>query len=122
MKLMEKLVKKIETESDFQRFEWLGDSVFGLIVTEYIFKRFKTREGFMSILRTKIINNNILKTFCLDLGWVKFNTKNKNTADLFESIVGVYFYKYGYKKTYAFIVNNLLESKVKWTEILITLK
>ena len=122
MKLMEKLVKKIETESDFQRFEWLGDSVFGLIVTEYIFKRFKTREGFMSILRTKIINNNILKTFCLDLGWGQFNTKQKNMADLFESIVGVYFYKYGYKKTYTFIVKNLLESKVKWTEILITLK
>ena len=119
---MEKIVSQIEVESDFQRFEWIGDSVFGLIVTEYIFKRFKTREGFMSILRTKIINNNIMKIFCKDLGWVKYNNNNKNLADLFESIVGVYFNKHGYKKTYAFIVNNLLESKVKWTEILISLK
>ena len=75
----------------------------------------------MSILRTKIINNKIMKTFCTDLGWNKYNTKNKNLADLFESIVGVYFNKNGYKKTYTFMVKNLLESKVNWTEILISL-
>jgi len=118
-----KLLSQIELESDFQRLEFLGDSVFGLVVTDYIFERFpQEREGFLTKLRSRLINNNIMKTFCTDLGWQKYNKNNKNLADLFESIVGAFYKKKGYKKTYKFLVTFLLEAKVNWAEILISIK
>ena len=115
-----KLLAQIELESNFQRLEFLGDSIFGLVVTDYIFERFPLeREGFLTKLRSQLINNKIMKIFCIDLGWQKYNTNNKNLADLFESIVGAFYKKKGYKKTYKFLVTSLLEAKVSWPEILI---
>ena len=121
-KVITKILKKIDLESDFQRYEWFGDSIYNTIVSEYIFERFpQKREGFLSKLRSKLINNAIMKDFCIDLGWNKYNINNKNLADLFESIIGVFFKLKGYKKTKKFIVESLLDSKIKWIEILISL-
>ena len=121
-KVIKKILKKIDLESDFQRSEWIGDSIYNTIVSDYIYERFsEKREGFLSKLRCKLINNVIMKEFCIDLGWNKYNIKNKNLADLFEAIIGVFFKLKGYKKTKKFIVESLLDSKIKWIEILISL-
>ena len=121
-KVIKKILKKIDLESDFQRSEWIGDSIYNTIVSDYIYERFsEKREGFLSKLRSKLINNVIMKDFCTDLGWNKYNIKNKNLADLFEAIIGVFFKLKGYKKTKKFIVESLLDSKIKWIEILISL-
>ena len=121
-KVIKKILKKIDLEREFQRYEWIGDSIYNQIVSDYIFERFsEKREGFLSKLRSKLINNSIMKEFCTDLGWNKYNIKNKNLADLYEAIIGVFFKLKGYKKTKKFIVESLLDSKIKWVEILISL-
>ena len=122
-KVLKKILLKIDLESEFQRFEWLGDSIYNQIVSDYIFERFaQKREGFLSKLRSKLINNSSMKQFCIDLGWNKYNSKNKNLADFFEAIIGVFFKLKGYKKTKKIIVETLLDSKIKWVEILVSLK
>ena len=47
--------------SNYERLEFLGDSVLGLIVTDYLFQRYpEAREGFLTTLRTRIVNGAML--------------------------------------------------------------
>ena len=44
-----------------ERLEFLGDSVLNIVAAKYLFERYPTRnEGFMTRLRTKLVNGDIL--------------------------------------------------------------
>lgn len=47
--------------TNYERLEFLGDSVLGLIVTDYLFQRYpEAREGFLTTLRTRLVNGAML--------------------------------------------------------------
>ena len=53
---------------DYERLEFLGDSVLSLAVTEYLYHRFPDLdEGSLTIKRSELINKNILHQACEDL-------------------------------------------------------
>jgi ribonuclease-3 len=52
-------------ERSNERLEFLGDSVLSLIVTSYLFERYPNEnEGFMTRMRTKLVNGNMLANLC----------------------------------------------------------
>lgn len=50
----------------YERLEFLGDSVLNLVVTSYLFERYPEEdEGFMTRMRTKLINGRMLADLCM---------------------------------------------------------
>ncbi|ODV97658.1 hypothetical protein PACTADRAFT_169 [Pachysolen tannophilus NRRL Y-2460] len=89
---------------DNQRFECFGDALLGMIVSEYIFKRFpNATDGFLTCIRSLLVSNDTLRYYSryVDLENIIYeftsveldNERNAKTlADCFESyICGCYF-------------------------------
>jgi ribonuclease-3 len=52
-------------ERSYERLEFLGDSVLNLAVSSYLFERYpRENEGFMTRMRTKLVNGTMLATLC----------------------------------------------------------
>jgi dsRNA-specific ribonuclease len=59
------------TQEDYERLEFLGDAVLGLIIAAYLYRAYPTAsEGQLSILRARIVSESGLAALahCLDLG------------------------------------------------------
>ena len=53
-------------EESFERLEFLGDAVINLIIGKYLFERYPDEnEGFLTKLRTKLVNGVMLANFCV---------------------------------------------------------
>jgi len=120
-------VLKYMTESN-ERMELLGDSVLGLIVTHFLFKKFPDKaEGFLSRTKTKIVRREgcalfarhlKLDEFILTSDYIKINKQSdKILEDTFEAFVGAIFQDLGFKFANAFIVR-LIEKCINFDELL----
>tara|TARA_Y100000389_G_scaffold108925_1_gene106013 strand:- start:8847 stop:9674 length:828 start_codon:yes stop_codon:yes gene_type:complete len=91
-------------EDSNERLEFLGDSILNLIVASYLFERYpQVNEGFLTTMRTKLVNGNMLASLSDKLGLGKFiimshqiennnGRKNKNILeDTFEAFIGAIF-------------------------------
>ena len=86
----------------YERLEFLGDSILGAVVTTYLFKKyFDQNEGFMTKLKTKLVNTSALYEFATYLGLSKYmllsnqiEFKNNGRSsdhlleDTFEALIG----------------------------------
>ena len=85
----------------YERLEFLGDSLLGMIVANYLYSRFPDQnEGFLSKIRTKIVNGKMLGYLSDKIGFPKFaiiskqveesNGRNnyKIMEDIFEAFIG----------------------------------
>lgn len=102
--------------NSFQRLEFIGDAAIGLIVTRYIYERFNEQEGFLTRLRTKLVNGSTLAGFSRMLGFERFvlmdhkgiaNRWNENTRileDVFESFVGAIYIDLGLEHCKRFLL------------------
>ncbi|TCQ05831.1 ribonuclease III [Serpentinicella alkaliphila] len=106
-----------------ERLEFLGDSVLGLIVSDYIFKKYKhLPEGELTKVRANVVCEpslaNIAKKINLGkyllLGRGEENTGGRNRdsilADAFEAIIGALYIDGGIEVARGFIISNLAES------------
>ena len=97
------LVKELQTNSN-ERLEFVGDSVIGLIVAQYLYDKYPDEdEGFLTKIRTKIVSSKGLSTFAKKLEFHKYvmmnqkamnNEWNKNQRileDAFEAFIGALF-------------------------------
>lgn len=88
-------------EMSYERLEFLGDSLLGMIVAAYLYERFPDQnEGFMSRIRTKLVNGKMLGYLSEKIGFPKFaiiskqvedaNGRNnyKIMEDIFEAFIG----------------------------------
>jgi len=96
-----------------ERLEFLGDSILGAVVTSYLFIRyFDQNEGFMTKLKTKLVNTKALSNFARHLELNKFiimseQVENKNNGrnsdkileDTFEALIGAMFLDFNDNKT-----------------------
>ena len=120
------LKKENEERKKFQRLEFLGDKVLGLILCSLIFNKYKKfSEGKLSRISAHLCSGKILCEIASELRldtYLKINKikfSNKGLADTLESILGAYFLKNGFNKTEKIInilwkikINNIYKIKV----------
>ena len=69
-------------DMSYERLEFLGDSLLGMIVTNYLYLRFPDQnEGFLSKIRTKIVNGKMLGYLSDKIGLPKFAIISKQVED-----------------------------------------
>lgn len=91
-------------DMSYERLEFLGDSILGMVVANYLYERFPDQsEGFLSKLRTKIVNGKMLGYLSDKIGFPKFaiiskqveesngRTNYKIMEDIFEAFIGALF-------------------------------
>lgn len=112
-------VKRSGTTVSNERLEFLGDAVLGAIIADHLFKLYPYKdEGFLTQLRSKIVNGQNLKELALKFGFNYFlkasltkNEKTKSSAygDAFEAFIGAVYLDVGYVKTKQFVVSRIIK-------------
>ena len=123
-------VKRDNQAINNERLEFLGDAILGAVIAEHLFKIYPYKdEGFLTQLRSKIVNGQNLKELSLKFG---FNTqlkanltkdeKIKSSAygDAFEAFIGAVYLDLGYEKTKKFIASKILKFHVDITALVNT--
>jgi ribonuclease-3 len=91
-----------------ERLEFLGDAVLDMILSDYLFAKFPdASEGFMTKIRSRIVNHEILNQLAVSMGIDKIlvsNVSSTNTTmnlygDALEALIGAVFVDKGYKRT-----------------------
>lgn len=110
--------KRSGTNISNERLEFLGDAILGAVVADYLFKRFPFKdEGFLTQLRSKIVNGQNLKELALKFGFDHFlkaslnkdeKTKSSAYGDAFEAFIGALYLDLGFVKTKKFIVSRII--------------
>jgi len=102
-----------------ERLEYLGDAVLGSIIANFLFKHFPFKdEGFLTEMRSKIVNRDYLNKLALKLGLNSFledggeKFSKSVYGDAFEALVGAIYLDKGYKFAQDFIVNRILQFHV----------
>ena len=88
-------------EMSYERLEFLGDSILSVIVSRYLYERYPDQsEGFLSKIRTKIVNGKMLGFLASKVGFEKFliiskqieesggRNNYKSLEDVFEAFIG----------------------------------
>ncbi len=91
-----------------ERLEFLGDAVLDTILSDYLFEKFPdANEGFMTKIRSRIVNREILNNLAISMGIDKIlvsnvclNGSTRNLyGDALEALIGALFVDRGFKKT-----------------------
>lgn len=123
-------VKRSGTTVSNERLEFLGDAVLGAIIAEYLFKMFPYKdEGFLTQLRSKIVNGQSLRELALKFGFNYFlkasltkdeKTKSSAYGDAFEAFIGAVYLDMGYNNTKKFVIGKIIKLHVDVDELVNT--
>ncbi len=96
-----------------ERLEFLGDAVLSSIIAHYLFRKYPYRdEGFLTEMRSKMVNRQKLNEIALKMGLKKITIYNKfdnalKISQIFgntlEALIGAVFLDKGYKKTQTWV-------------------
>lgn len=121
-------VKSSEALYNNERLEFLGDAILGAIIGEYLFKKYPNRnEGFLTQLRSKIVNRKNLHQLALKFGlnnFLKTNLSKKDQlkssafGDAFEALIGALYLDLGYEQTKKFVINKIVKLHIDMEELL----
>jgi ribonuclease-3 len=103
-------------QDNYERLEFLGDSVLGTIISTYIFHHYpKANEGFLTQLKSKIVNRKNLNKIGEELGLKKLILNRPSTSlseniagNLLEAFLGAIFLDLGYAKCSDIVLTQLL--------------
>jgi len=134
--------------NNYETLEFLGDSVYGLIISKYLYERFPDEnEGFLTKMRTKLVNGEMMAYLSRQLDFGQFiimsrhiedkcNGRNAThiLEDVFEAFIGAMFLDFnkidnynlldkfysgiGYQLCETFVVN-LIEEKIDFSELIL---
>jgi len=118
-------------KDSYERYEYLGDSILNMVVAEYLFLKFKDKqEGFLTRIRTKLVNRQNLSFFArkLNLGSYilmgynveKINGRNNDRIleDIFEALICAIRLDLGLEKARKFIVS-MIEEHINFKDIIV---
>jgi len=113
-----------------ERLEFLGDAILGAVIAEYLFKLFPYKdEGFLTQLRSKIVNGQNLQHLAMKLGVdqllkvsLKENEKSKSSVygDAFEALIGAVYLDKGFTVCKSFILKRIIKVHVDIDELMNT--
>lgn len=106
------------SDQNNERLEFLGDAVLSAVVADYLFKKYPYKgEGFLTEMRSKMVNRVTLNDIALRMGLKKITIYNKGDNSLkisqifgntLEALLGAIYLDLGYKKTQKWIVKNVI--------------
>jgi ribonuclease-3 len=109
---------KENADENNERLEYLGDAVLSTVIADYLFKRYPYKgEGFLTEMRSKMVNRQQLNEIALKMGVKKLTLYNKfdnflKGSQIFgntlEALVGAVYLDKGYKKTQRWIVQQII--------------
>ena len=94
---------------NYERLEFLGDAVLGLIIADWLYKESpEKQEGYLTQMRSKIVSRKNLNRLGKQLQLQKLiRSKNKNSknilGDVLESLIGAIYIDQGYAACQKFI-------------------
>ena len=106
-----------KAKQDYERLEFLGDSVLDLVVADYLYSNKKETEGEMTKVRASYVCENALYEYSMNLGLYKYirvghgeekeggKYKKAIVADIFESLMGAIYLDLGYATARRIILN-----------------
>jgi len=116
--LSHRSVKETPDENN-ERLEYLGDAVLSAIVADYLFKRYPYKgEGFLTEMRSKMVNRQQLNDIALKMGLRKLTFYNKfdnalKGSQIFgntlEALVGAVYLDKGYAKTHNWVLRHIVQ-------------
>jgi ribonuclease-3 len=110
-----------------ERLEFLGDAVLGNTIALHLFNKFPDKdEGFLTIIRSRIVSRTNLNDIALKMGIDKLiQTKPPNKinnthipGDALEALIGAIYLDLGNKTASKFIKNKILSEQIDLKEIL----
>lgn len=109
---------KETAEENNERLEYLGDAVLSSIVADFLYKRYpKKGEGFLTEMRSKMVNRQQLNDIALKMGLKKITRFNKIDGSLknshifgntLEAVIGAIYLDRGYRKTQKWVLEQLI--------------
>ncbi len=101
-----------------ERLEYLGDAVLSAVVADYLFKRYPYKgEGFLTEMRSKMVNRQQLNEIALKMGLKKLTLYNKfdnalKASQIFgntlEALIGAIYLDKGYIKTQRWVLRSIV--------------
>lgn len=101
-----------------ERLEYLGDAILSAIVADYLFKKYPYKgEGFLTEMRSKMVNRSQLNDLALKMGLKKITLYNKFDGSLkgsqifgntLEALVGAVYLDKGYRKTQRWVLKQMI--------------
>ncbi|MBK7689946.1 MAG: ribonuclease III [Bacteroidetes bacterium] len=108
----------INSTENNERLEFLGDAILGAIIGEHLFIKYPTKpEGYLTDMRSKIVNRKTLNQIGLKIGLkslMKFNEQDYFLRDssifgnALEALIGAIYIDKGYSKTRTFVRKRIL--------------
>lgn len=109
---------KESNDQNNERLEFLGDAVLSSVVADYLFKKYPYKgEGFLTEMRSKMVNRATLNEIALKMGLKKITLFNKGDNGLkisqifgntLEALLGAIYLDLGYRKTQRWIMKRII--------------
>lgn len=116
-------------KESYERLEYLGDAVLGMIVAEYLYSKYPFKEeGFLTEIRSKIVSRESLNELAQKIGLkelVQYNNRNRTSksvyGDAMEALVGAVYLDHGFKFCKRFIIERLIRPHYDLKELTTTI-
>ncbi|MEO6317130.1 MAG: ribonuclease III [Chitinophagaceae bacterium] len=115
--LTHRSVKEMADENN-ERLEYLGDAILSAIVADFLFKKYPYKEeGFLTEMRSKMVNRTTLNEIALKMGLKKITNFNKFDNSLrisqifgntLEAVVGAVYLDKGFSKTKLWVMERII--------------
>jgi len=111
-----------------ERLEFLGDAILDSLIAEHLYRKYPEKdEGFLTQLRSKIVNRENLNLMAVKLGisnMVISKTASDNHksiyGDALEALIGALYLDKGYKYTRKIVLERIIQNHINLTRLLET--
>ncbi|NQU84463.1 MAG: ribonuclease III [Mariniphaga sp.] len=109
-----------------ERLEYLGDAILGAVIADFLYNRFPQEdEGFLTKMRSKLVNRDFLTKLTFEMGlniFIDSNTKSMLDkshiyGDVLEALIGAIYLDKDYISAKFFITKRILSKYVNLNEI-----
>ena len=109
-----------------ERLEYLGDAILGAVIADFLYNRFPQEdEGFLTKMRSKLVNRGFLTSLTFKMGlnvFIESNTKDTFDkshiyGDVLEALIGAIYLDNNFKAAKYFITKRILSQFVNLNEI-----
>ncbi|MEP0987817.1 ribonuclease III [Ekhidna sp.] len=113
-------------KNSYERLEYLGDAILGMIIAEYLYRSYPFKEeGFLTEIRAKIVNRESLNRLGQKIGLKELVQYNQGSrahrsvyGDCMEALIGAVYLDHGFPYCKSFIIKKLIKPHYDLEELI----